>query len=306
MKLELQGTLCSFCNGKNLIHYSALAFDSPANSKKINIVECRECCVAWQWPLRRTEQQSATTFQDAYLQREENSYFDPVKRKEVATCQANFVMKKVQSPSRLLDIGCGDGVFSQIMAGQGWDVLGLDPALISPIDEAMSCGRLRLLNSQSINLPKHEMFNVVTLWDVVEHVEDPLSLIIQAVERLVPGGILIVETGNYQSASRVQSSGTWWNYQIDHRWYLAPPQLRDLLTRAGLNNIEMADRVLRPWWRGHCDIPHARKLDLVKAVTKRPWRFIKEWQCYYELSSNQIKWKNWGGLEIMAMVGFKL
>ena len=43
-------------------------------------------------------------------------------------------------------------------------------------------------------------YDIVTLWDVIEHVEDPLGLLISAMAHLRPGGWLVVETGNYQSA----------------------------------------------------------------------------------------------------------
>ena len=301
--LILNGHSCPFCNGENLLHYSAQAYD--AAPRKVNIVECRTCHAGWQWPLQRTEQQSAMEFENAYAEHGEGTYFDPLKRESVANCQGEFLETKIRTPGRLLDIGCGDGNFARHMASRGWVVIGLNPAMVSEVTEERSPGRLHLQPGSVADLPEHEVFDVITLLDVVEHVEKPEQLIAQAATRLAPGGILVVETGNYQSAGRVLSHGTWWNYQIDHRWYFAPPQLSGLLTQAGLDNIELADRVLRPWWKGQRDMSPPRLSALAKTITKKPWQLTAALRCHQELVYGNNKWKGWSGLEIMTMIGRK-
>lgn len=301
--LNLNAQSCPFCNGENLLHYSAPAHD--AAPLMVNIIRCNDCEAGWQWPLQRTEQQSAVAFENAYSDQNEGSYFDPTKRDSVARCQCEFLESKFAKPGRLLDIGCGDGNFARLMADRGWDVIGLDPAILSSVIEQKSAGCLRLQPGSIADLNQYDFFDVVTLWDVVEHVEKPAQLIAEAATRVAPGGSMVVETGNYQSAGRVQSQGTWWNYQVDHRWYLAPPQLSALLTAAGLHNIELADRVLRPWWTGQPAIPLPRLRSLVKAIIKNPFRIGASVRAHNEITTCANKWTSWGGLEIMTMVGQK-
>lgn len=301
--LNLNGDLCPYCNGTSLLRYSAPAHD--AAPLMVNIIKCEACDAAWQWPLQRTAQQSVIEFQDAYSSQHESSYFDPIKREAVAHCQCEFLASKFAKPSRLLDIGCGDGNFARAMAKRGWNVVGLDPAILAPVTEEATGGRLTLQPGSIANLREHEVFDLITLWDVIEHVEKPGQLITEAATRLTPGGVLVVETGNYQSAGRVQSRGAWWNYQIDHRWYLAPPQLRSLLNKAGLRNIEIANRVLRPWWKGQSDMPPPRLSTLAKAIVKRPRHLGEALRTHHELVHGFNKWTSWGGLEIMTMMGHK-
>ncbi|MDO8449168.1 MAG: class I SAM-dependent methyltransferase [Rhodoferax sp.] len=302
--LNLNDSSCPFCDGNRLVRYSASAHD--AKKKRVNIIECQTCQAGWQWPLQRTEQQSAMEFENAYADHNDGTYFDLEKREAVANCQFEFLKTKIERPGRLLDVGCGDGHFARYMANRGWDVVGLDPALLRGVTEDISPGRLSLQCDSIANLPPDQIFDLVTLWDVVEHVEKPDQLINEAAARLAPGGILVVETGNYQCAGRIHSKGTWWNYQIDHRWYFAPPQLNALLTRAGLNHIELADKVLRPWWKGHCDMPSPRLITLVKAIARRPWRTFSALRCHNDLKQGRKQWTGWGGLEIMTMIGHKL
>jgi 2-polyprenyl-3-methyl-5-hydroxy-6-metoxy-1,4-benzoquinol methylase len=294
---------CPFCNGAALRHYLAPAHD--AKDETVNIVECRSCEAGWQWPLRRSEQQSAVVFENAYAQHDDGSYFDLTKRDSVANCQVDFILEKMAQPGRLLDIGCGDGNFARHMANRGWDVTGLDPALSQGSVEMVALGRLSLQSHGLADLPADQLFDVITLWDVVEHVEKPDQLIEQAVAYLAPGGILVAETGNFQSAGRIDSQGTWWNFQMDHRWYFAPPQLRAMMTQAGLHRIELDDKVLRPWWKGHRDMPRPRLRSVVKAIAKKPWQLTSILRRHNDLLSGQKKWAGWSGLDIMTMTGRK-
>lgn len=299
--MKLNDICCPFCSCDDLRRYSAPAHD--ANKKWVNIIECTACNAGWQWPLQRTELQSAMEFGSSYAEHTEGTYFDLHKREAVANCQFEFLRTLKDKPGRLLDIGCGDGHFARYMASRGWDVVGLDPALLRGVSEELSPGRVSLQRHSVSDLPANQVFDVVTLWDVVEHVEQPDQLIDQAAARLALGGMLVVETGNYQSAERIQSQGTWWNYQIDHRWYFAPPQLQALFKQAGLDNIELADRVLRPWWTGQRDMTTPRLMTLAKTVAKKPWLVFAAVRRHRELVQGSKQWKGWGGLEIMTMIG---
>jgi hypothetical protein len=93
-------------------------------------------------------------------------------------------------------------------------------------------------------------FDVVTLWDVIEHVERPLHVVRSCVDALTSDGVLIIETGNYHSADRIEGGDRWWCYQADHRWYFSPSTIGPLLKSAGLAHAVLADRVFRPWWTG--------------------------------------------------------
>lgn len=299
--MHLNNRTCPFCNGDKLLRYSAPAHDSRSN--QVHIIECRHCQAGWQWPLQRTEQDSITEFEQAYAAHVDGTYFDQNTREAVANCQFEFLKTRVSHPGRLLDVGCGDGHFARYIAHRGWDVVGLDPVLVEEIVEETADGRLSLRGYGIDELPIEQFFDVITLWDVIEHVEKPDQLIAQAAARLAPGGILIVETGNYQCAGRINSQGTWWNFQLDHRWYFAPPQLNALMTQVGLVQVELSDKVLRPWWKGDREMPSPRLMTLAKGIVKRPWKMFSTLRRHHDLSLATEQWAGWGGLEIMTMTG---
>jgi len=300
---ELNGQSCPFCGGSNFRRYSANAYDAVGS--KVNVIECRACVAAWQWPLQRSQEDSARTFACAYEEKVEGTYFDPVKRDAIAEMQRNFLVNLIGSPGRLLDIGCGDGYFARHMANHGWRVVGLDPAINSSISETTTTGSLTLQAADLGAMADDEMFDVMTLWDVIEHVEAPDGLIALAARHLVHGGVLVVETGNYQSEGRAFHEDVWWNYQLDHRWYLAPPQLKTLMIKNGLPNTELLKFVMRPWWKGQSDMSEPRVRSLVKAAILNPRKLASTWQQFKERQKIRQKWQGWSGLEIMTMLGRK-
>lgn len=299
MDSKLSDQQCPFCGERRLRRFGAPAHDEPG--ARVSIVECPRCQAAWQWPLQRSEHQSAAVFHDAYAAKSEGSYFEAERRAAVAACQRDYLARQLPRPGRLLDVGCGDGCFARTMAAAGWDVLGLDPALAGTVEEAAPPGRLVLSPQRLETLPDTQPFDLITLWDVVEHVERPDRLVADAARLLAPDGLLVVETGNYQSTGRILNDA-WWNYQVDHRWYLAPPQLRRMLDDAGLARVELADVVLRPWWTGRASEPPPSGVALLRRVLRRPWRAADAWRRHRRMQQGAAALQALGGLEIMTML----
>lgn len=105
-------------------------------------------------------------------------------------------------PGTLIDLGCGSGRIVIAAAKQGWKVVGVDTnslAVENGIAYAREEGvvnRTTFLKCDIGALPKKMMgtFDVVTMQEVIEHVEDYQLLLDTAYRLLVPGGILILTT----------------------------------------------------------------------------------------------------------------
>lgn len=105
-------------------------------------------------------------------------------------------------PGRLIDLGCGSGRIVITAAKRGWDAVGVDTS-----DRAVKNGRAYALKEGVAKrtsflhcdisvLPKKMMgtFDVCTMQEVIEHVEDYQLLLDTAYRLLAPGGILILTT----------------------------------------------------------------------------------------------------------------
>ena len=107
--------------------------------------------------------------------------------------------------SRLLDVGCGSGHFMAAARARGFDVCGIEPAS-APADYAAQKFNIPVIrkNILDTDLPA-ESFDVITAWDVIEHVSDPQAVLRCCAGWLKPGGIMTLRfpSANWQKIKAV-------------------------------------------------------------------------------------------------------
>ena len=163
-------------------------------------------------------------------------------------------------------------------------------------------GSFTLIQGTLRDLDSTQRFDAITMWDVIEHLDDPADVLNTAVPFLKDSGILIIETGNYQSVDRIVSGPDWWAYMADHRWYFAPPTVRQLLKKFGLRYVALGTRVLRPWWHGRHSYDGPSELRTVKKVVRHPLTALQTVRQYKLLRTAAAHWNRWAGLGIFAVV----
>ncbi len=98
-------------------------------------------------------------------------------------------------PGRLLDIGCGYGFFLEAMAGRHWQVEGIE--LSRPAAEIARAKNLGTIHSCAVeDMVDIGLFDVVTMFYVIEHVADPLQTLKNIGKLLKPGGVLVLRYPN--------------------------------------------------------------------------------------------------------------
>lgn len=127
---------------------------------------------------------------------EDREYLDilSVKRKTFIRA-ADLVERFAPPPSRLLEVGSYAGVFLEICQGRGYTVTGIEPSTWG-VEVARSSGLDVRQGTAEVVLPDLDQpaFDVVTSWDVLEHVVDPAAFTALLASRTKPGGILILST----------------------------------------------------------------------------------------------------------------
>jgi 2-polyprenyl-3-methyl-5-hydroxy-6-metoxy-1,4-benzoquinol methylase len=160
--------------------------------------------------------------------------------------------------ARMLDVGCGKGFFLKRAADRGWKVYGLE---LSP--HAFRFARERL-GLQGVSQGRFEnadfpagTFQVITLWDVIEHLPDPGPMLVKAADLLGDEGVLFIQTPNigfhlpYAHAKRLLALTSRFRRSRKHlleaKHHLvqfSQETLTRMLGRAGFR--EVAFHVLRP------------------------------------------------------------
>ncbi len=132
----------------------------------------------------------------------------------------------------LLDVGCYTGVFVEIAGRHGWDAWGVEPSQWA-VDQAQARD-LHVVQGtlDTAGLPKAH-FDVVTMWDVIEHLTDPREALDQAYRLLKPGGLLVVHTIDVDSLFARLMGARWpWLMEM-HLYYFSRRTLRVMLEKCG-------------------------------------------------------------------------
>ncbi len=111
-----------------------------------------------------------------------------------------WTVKRFKKGGSLLDVGCGMGTFLACLKKQGgWVVEGVEPSSFG-CDLARKQFGLSLWHGALDNAPfKENSFDAITLWDVLEHVEDPRATVRTASRLLKKDGVLLISMPNIGS-----------------------------------------------------------------------------------------------------------
>jgi SAM-dependent methyltransferase len=132
----------------------------------------------------------------------------------------------------LLDVGAYTGVFVEIAAEHGWDAWGVEPSRWA-VERAQSRG-LKVVQGtlESAGLPANH-FDVVTLWDVIEHLTDPRKALLDARRLLARNGLLVIHTIDIDSLF-ARLMGPRWPWLMEmHIYYFSRRTLRAMLDVCG-------------------------------------------------------------------------
>lgn len=105
---------------------------------------------------------------------------------------------KAATNGLLLDVGCGNGNFLKVAAEASWKAVGVDFDPMAVVS-AKKNGFDATLGDLSVYDGSHEVFDVITLNHVIEHLHDPIEAINHAYRLLKPGGMLFMEFPNIES-----------------------------------------------------------------------------------------------------------
>lgn len=157
---------------------------------------------------------------------------------------------------RLLDVGCSRGEFVAAAARLGFRAEGVEPAPDVAADARAQGLKVHTGLLEEQHFPAGS-FDAVTLFEVIEHLRDPLALLTECRRTLAPGGALLLSTGNGASWTARRMQGRWDYFSIEkdagHVSFFNPRSLALAGERAGLSLARIETRQFRFHERG--DVP---------------------------------------------------
>ncbi|MFQ5506180.1 MAG: FAD-dependent oxidoreductase [Planctomycetota bacterium] len=214
------------------------------------VVSCSSCGLVYVTPRLKPELLSEVYNQDYWQSHspKERGYADY--RKEAPLYIKTFekrlglIDRYAPEPGRALDVGCAAGYFLEVLRRRGWDVSGVE---LSPEIARHARQELGIEDIYVGDLRDSEhgekSFDLITMWDLVEHVPEPLSLLRKAASLLADDGHLVIETQNVESRFARLLGARWQHYKhLEHLYHFSPATIRKLLDDAGLEIVENTPR----------------------------------------------------------------
>jgi 2-polyprenyl-3-methyl-5-hydroxy-6-metoxy-1,4-benzoquinol methylase len=159
------------------------------------------------------------------------------------------------APISLLDIGASAGLFLHTVqeSEPTWSVSGIE-ASRQAVAACKSRFGIDLIHGMLEDMPLEVYegkYDVISMFDIIEHVQEPLKMMQKASALLKVGGILVVTTPNIESWTSKILQSRWWSYRLMHNVLFSRQSMRHLMSRSSLQVIRMRG-LIRLFSLGYC------------------------------------------------------
>ncbi len=218
-------TTCPLCTSEKLIKLRAY-------HEKKGLVRCGNCGFVFMERIPTAAELNDHYSVYAY---EHAAEISPVTVKSYQRLLDEF--EKFRSTNRILDAGCGQGFFLNEARKRGWEVYGTEYSERA-VEICREKGIEMRTGALSENLFDPEFFDVITSFEVIEHINNPLEEIKLIKRFLRPGGLFYCTTPNFNSVMRYYLKE---NYNVieypEHLSYYTKRTLSKLLRGNGFKRI---------------------------------------------------------------------
>lgn len=262
---------CPVCNSADLVPLSARLLEGP-------LLKCSTCghfvssCTSkqhedalWKW-----DNASGTNPDAKSLSRHQQ-----VSTRRLTT--AIKLLRTSSQPPHLLDVGCSSGSLLAVAANMGLSVSGVEPATVAA-EAAQKAGfdvHAGYLNQA--NYPDNH-FDIVTLFEIVEHLSDPSALVNECRRILKAGGVLAINTPNGASWTAKFMGHRWEGFSLvklgGHVSFFTPDSMKFLVHHTDLSVAKIETRNVRFFERGQCSPTFFRAAKIAAQLLAYPARIL--------------------------------
>jgi SAM-dependent methyltransferase len=220
-----------------------ISLDSVGSSRTVlshgRILRCTRCGLGYR-SFRPREDQLAALYRAA-----DDSMYEAEmpNRWRTAHRHKRIVDSYVPIKGTLLDVGCASGAFLSVMEQAGWEVEGVEPSA-SQFSRAQKLvgGSTRIQQCLLQHADLSHPFDLITLWDVLEHVTEPVEFLNVVASHLKDRGYLVLNVPRMDSLQARVLGSRWPILLAEHLCYFTIPSLRISGESAGLELIRTGQR----------------------------------------------------------------
>lgn len=231
------------------------------------LLECRRCDVLYANPLPTRESLEAAYREAAFDSGEE--------ARHASDAYARFlpmILPRLPRADAALDIGTGDGAFLEHLVGAGFErVVGVEPSR-APVEAARPAvrGLIRQCPFRASDFEK-QSFSLVTCFQTLEHVYDPLALCQSAFDLLHPGGAVLLVCHDRRALSARVLGTRSPIFDIEHLQLFSRDSLSYALRQAGFASVathSVVNRYPLSYWVKLFPLPGSAKTPALAALKR--------------------------------------
>jgi SAM-dependent methyltransferase len=228
---ESSSSQCNLCGSAE---YDVLSKIGKGN-KPLNTVICKKCGLVWSHPFPID---TVDYYQKHYRIRYKGT-FTPKKKHIFRSARAaldrfNLLKHLLKPHCRILEVGSGGGEFLYLLEKLGCDAFGIEPNE-GYAGYAKNEYQLNITNGflQNTQFEKNS-FDMVTLWHVFEHMDNPADALKKIHSFLATDGVLVIEVPNVESTCQWPGN----TFHTAHLFNFNQSTLSRMAERAGFEMIE--------------------------------------------------------------------
>lgn len=239
---------CIACGASSPIRLDATDRNRQVSAERFPYAVCPSCGL---WFLTAVPEDLSRYYEASYYRTPAADELAAAARRE--RYQVELLLRAVQPPGRVVEIGAAWGVFASQARDAGFDVHAVEM-------DARCCDYLRStvrVDATCSNRPELVLSDLppsraVVMWQVLEHLTDPLAVLDAAATNLEAGGVLLAATPNPDSLGMRVLGERWPHLDAPRHVTLIPPDLlRRWAADRGLREVFIVDTDLgaRRWNR---------------------------------------------------------
>jgi 2-polyprenyl-3-methyl-5-hydroxy-6-metoxy-1,4-benzoquinol methylase len=231
--------LCNLCGNATNTPYC------PENGR--GLLQCNQCGLVYVGQ-RPSAQELYALYGETYFHNDQsgevgysNYIGDEANIRKTAHRRLKFVEQFIPQKGRLLDVGCAMGFVLDVAHERGWQVAGLDVSQFATEYVQKRFGHTAY-NVGVTELDKPDgTYDMITMYDVIEHVPDPKANMQKIAQLLRKGGIYELATPDVGSVPAWLTGKQWIGYKMEdeHVYYFSVDTLTKMLNDAGFDVIHV-------------------------------------------------------------------
>ncbi len=237
---------CPVCNNKKFKNWM-ICTDHSVSNERFNIVSCETCGFLLTNPKPKGNDINKYYQSDNYISHTNKkkgllSWLYQIIRKKTISSKIKL-LKKFKTNGVHLDVGCGTGEFLYACKKNNYKTIGVEPSKLAS-KKAVKNYNLKISNDVTLASLEDRSIDSVSMWHVLEHIEDINSFIIQLNRILKNNGIVLIAVPNTDSWDCRHYGKYWaaWDVPI-HFWHFSKKTITALLEKHGFEIIQK-----KPMW----------------------------------------------------------